>query len=251
MHRFLLLLLILVLLPIPTLGETGADRLSTLDIISQRDPRLMDEKYYYMGMYFRIGGCKPASIINALVSLLGTPETDVLHLVREIRKGLTYEETASIELFRLENCLKNPRTSATELRKMLQQVTSIEFLDAAKDDLTPSRLIARIAPTPADHPLVVREMITENNWEWLLEMAAELCRQGHPDARFVLSTASAGTDDSDAPFRSGTSGHYITLYFQAKEFHTEGTFYLLDSLPRALEGDIYGYFEHYPSRYPP
>lgn len=250
MRRFLLLLLVAALLPVHALCETGAERLATLDIISQRDPRLTDEKYFYMGMLFRIGGCKPSSVTNTLTALLATPDTDVPKLLTELRKGLTYQEDASIEMFRLETCLNKPRESATELRKMLQQVTSIHFVDAATDDVTPSQLIRKYAPTEDVHPLIIREMTVDKNWSWLLEMAGELCAQGHPDARFALSTASAGTDESDGPFRSGTSGHFITIYFQAEEFHKEGTFYLLDSLPRAMEGDIYGYFEHYPSRYP-
>lgn len=249
MRRFLLLLLIIALLPLPALCESGADRLANLPILSQRDPRLMDDEYHYMGMYFRIGGCKPASVINSLIALLGTSDTDELHLVKEIRKGMAFQSDSSIDMFRMKDWLTNPRESATELRTMLRQVTRIEFIDAARQDVTPRTVISRSVPNADDHPLIIREMAVETNWEWVIDMAAELCRQGHPDARFVLSTVGAGTDETNAPFRYGNSGHYITLYFQAEEFHQEGTFYLLDSVPRALEGDIHGYFEHYPTRY--
>ncbi|MGN1367652.1 MAG: hypothetical protein ACI4WX_02200 [Aristaeellaceae bacterium] len=253
MRRFFLLLLALLLLPVCALCETGAERLAQLDIISQRDPRLQEEKYFYQDMVFRIAGCKPASVTNALVALLGTPETDVPRLLLELRRGLTYDandKKAAIELWRLPDQLRRPRESAVQLRQMLAPVTSIVLLDAAQKSLLPADLVAAYAADENAHPLFLREMTVDRNWAWLAELSAELCRQGHPDARFVLCAASAGTDESGAPLRSGSSGHYISMYFTAGEFHQDGTMYLLDSLPRALEGDIYGYFEHYPSRYP-
>lgn len=253
MHRIFPLLLILLFLPCPGFCETGAERLAQLDIISQYDNRLQDERYYYKNMFFRIAGCKPASVTNALVALLGTPETATPEVTVEIRNGLVYDRSnkeASIDLHRLPDYLRNPRDTATELRTMLQSVTSISFLSAEMTLQTPEALLNQFLPTEDSHPLLISKFYYSSGWSWLADMAAALCEAGHPDARFVLCAAGVGTVDTDGPFNLGQSGHYATIYFQADEFYHNGTFYLLDSYPRALAGEIYGYREHYPIRYP-
>lgn len=251
-RRFILILLIAMLLPGVCLGETGAQRLAGLDIISQREERFTDKRFYYQDMLFRIAGCKPASVTNALVGLLGDQNTNVPELLLEVRDGLTaapWDKKAGIEMHTLPACLNAPDSSALELRRLLQPVTSIIYLDSRADNVTPSYILQQALSAPEAHPLFIREMTVQDNWHWLIDLAAKLCQTGHPDARFVLSAASAGTDTTDAPLRSGKGGHYVTIYFHAGEFHQDGTMYLLDSLPRALPGDVYGAQEHYPSRY--
>lgn len=253
MRRFILFFLIVTLFPFVCLGETGAQRLAELDIISQREERFTDERFYYQDMLFRIAGCKPASVTNALVSLLGNAQTNAPELLLEVRDGLTaapWDKKAGIEMHLLQSFLSEPDASAVELKKLLRPVTSIIHLDARKDSVAPAYFLSRYAAAPGAHPLFIREFATQGNWYWLIDLAAKLCERGHPDARFVLFVASVGTDATDAPLRSGKGGHYVTIYFQAEEFHQDGTMYLLDSLPRALPGDVSGFFEHYPSQYP-
>ena len=252
-RRFFLLFIAIALFPLAGLCETGAQRLSTLDIISQRDPRLADEPYYYQDMMFRIGGCKPASIANGLVALLGDAQTDVPQLLIELRDGLKAipgDKKSGIDILKLPTFLSKPRDSAVTVKELLKGVSSIIYLDSRTGNVTPAYFLTKHLSSPDAHPLFIREFTTQKNWHWMLDLAARLCEMGHPDARFVLSAASAGTDETDAPLRSGKGGHYVTLYFQAEEFHRDGTMYLLDSLPRALPGDVYGFFEHYPSQYP-
>ena len=253
MRRFILFFLILTFLPRVSLGETGAERLARLDIISQREERFVEERFYYQDMYFRIAGCKPASITNALVSLLGNAGTNSPELLLEVRDGLNpapWNEKSGIAMYLLHPYLCDPADSAVELRKLLRPVTSIIYLDSRAGSVTPTHILSQALSDPKARPLLIREMAVQKNWPWLIEVAAKLCELDHPDARFVLCAASVGTDTTDGPLRSGAGGHYVTIYFQADEFYQEGTMYLLDSLPRALPGDIYGTFEHYPSRYP-
>ena len=61
MRRMFIFLVILTLFPLAALCETGAERLQTLDILSQRDERLTKDEYFYRGMTFSIAGCPPAS----------------------------------------------------------------------------------------------------------------------------------------------------------------------------------------------
>lgn len=253
MRRFILFFIILALLPHICLGETGAERLSTLDIISQREERFTDERFYYQDMYFRIAGCKPASLTNALVALLGNAGTNTPELLLEVRDGLNpapWNEKSGIAMYLLHPYLCNPADSAVELRKLLRPVTNIIYLDSRSGSVTPIHILSQALSDPGVHPLFIREMAVQSNWHWLIDIAAKLCELDHPDARFVLCAASVGTDTTDGPLRSGAGGHYVTIYFRADEFYQEGTMYLLDSLPRALPGDVYGTFEHYPSRYP-
>ena len=68
----------------------------------------------------------------------------------------------------------------------------------------------------------------------------------------TLCNMTVGVPDTSAPFHSsGRGGHFAALYFQAGEFHDTGAFHLLDSYPRALEGDCCApdgglYLEQYP-----
>lgn len=253
MHRFLSLLLILLLLPWPALADTGAERLSTLDIISQYDTRLQEERYYYKNMYFRIAGCKPASVTNAVAALLATPETNVPELMLELRNGMLYDRSnkeASVDLNRLPDYLRQPRDTAVELRTVLQKVTAVSLLSADMCLQEPAALLEQFLTSKESHPLLMRYFSLTIDWPWLINMTGALCELGRPDARFALCCTGVGTVDTDGPFHLGQSGHYATLYFQADEFYNSGTFYLLDSYPRALDGEIYGFREVYPVRYP-
>ena len=253
MHRFLSLLLILLLLPCTAPAETGAERLGSLDIISQYDQRLQEERYYYQNMYFRIAGCKPASVTNAVAALLATPETNVPELMLELRNGMLYDRSnkeASVELNRLPDYLRQPRESAVELRTVLQQVTAVSLLSQDMCAQEPAALLNQFLISEKAHPLLMRYFYLTDSWPWLINMAGALCELGHPDARFALCTVGVGTVNTDGPFHLGQSGHYATLYFQADEFYNNGTFYLLDSYPRALHDEIYGFREVYPVRYP-
>lgn len=252
MRRFIVFLLILAVLPLGAWGESGAQRLEKLDILSQRDPRLQEEKYYYQDMYFRIGGCKPASVTNALLALLGDEDTDAPQLLLELKRGLVYssqDKKATIDIYRLPGYLRNPRKEAAEVKGMLKNVSAIVTLDAREDNVSPAMIASQMISDDCPHPLIIREINLEQNWQWLVELSAQLCKWGYPDARLAFCAAGVGTEDTSAPLRSGSSGHYVAMYFQAEEFYREGTLYLLDSLPRAMEGDIYGLFEQYPSQY--
>lgn len=252
MHRYIILLLVL-LLPCSALCETGADRLAQLDIIDQREERLQGERYFYKDMFFRIAGCKPASVTNALVALLGSSDTPTPELLVELRNGLRYDrsdKTSSIDLLRLPGYLQQPRNTATELLALLDPVIQVVLLSKDMRAQSPSALLKQFFPQQDSHPLLMSDFYFPDSWPWLIDMAAALCESGHPDARFALCTVGVGTSDTDCPFNLGTSGHYASLYFQADEFYRDGTFYLLDSYPRALPGEIHGYYEHYPVRYP-
>lgn len=50
---------------------------------------------------------------------------------------------------------------------------------------------------------------------------------------------SGGTSGTTGPFRSGASGHYITLCIPVDEFYESGTVYLFDSLPRSMDNEDY------------
>ena len=247
LKRFLSLLLLLCMLGSTALAETAADRLVQLDIISQRDERLQGYSHYYHWQPFRSAGCLPASVVNSVTALLGTPETNVPDLLLELMNAMIKPEFSdTIEPAYFYTAVTSPKKSAVTLRELIAPVTEIRYIESA---ISASSLFSAYASDDDAHPLIMRNLTPQNNWHWFAELSAYLCSHGHPDARFVIMGVSVGTLQTPAPLRCGNFGHYVAFFFTAEEFHNDGTIYLLDSWPRALEGEPYGeelpYFTYY------
>lgn len=248
--RILAFFLLTCLLGSAVLAENSAERLASLDIISQRDERLQDWDYAYHDQYFRSAGCLPSSAVNGVVALLGTPETDVPALLLELMKSLIHtDESNSVELGYLYSTAKNPRKSAVVLQELVAPVTYFHNSDSSQGALDVASYFSYYDFDDEAHPLLFRRFFPQNNWYWISEAAAYLAQHGHPDARIALIGVSLGDLVSGAPLRCSVHGHYATLYTTAGEFHEDGTVYLLDSWPRALEGDSYGDGQRYQTYY--
>lgn len=250
MRRMFIFLVILTLLPLAALCETGAQRLASLDIIDQRDERLQEWPHDYHLQPFRSAGCLPASTVNGVTALLGTPETDVPTLLLELMTALIPEgESDTIVLDYLYYTAKGPRKSAVELQKLVEPVTYFHHSDSSNGALDVTTSLSPFDFDDNAHPLLFRRLHPQTNWHWIAEVASYLTQHGHPDARIALIGVSVGNLASDAPLRCSNNGHYATLYMTAEEFHQDSTVYLLDSWPRALEGESYGAGQRYHTYY--
>ncbi len=250
LKRILAFFLLTCMLGSSALAETSAERLASLDIISQRDERLQDWDYSYHDQYFRSAGCLPSATVNGMVALLGSPETDVPALLMELMKALIREEQSdSIQLDRLYSTVQNPRQSAVVLQELVAPVTYFHFSDSSKGKLDVPTYLSYFDFDDEAHPLLFRRLTPQYNWHWIAEVAAYLYSHGHPDARIALIGSSLGNLVSTGPLRCSVHGHYGTFYTTAEEFHLDGTIYLLDSWPRALEGDSYGDGQRYQTYY--
>lgn len=251
LKRVIALFLTVLFLTGTALAETPAERLAQLDIIAQNDERIQEYEYYYYYQPFKAAGCLPASAVNALLSVLGTPQSDAPRLVLELLTALRNQSVSpAVELGYLYYALTSPRKSATELPQLVSSVTSFHYSDRADGAVTPAQLLSAFDNDDSAHPLLIRRLTPQSSWHWLAELAAYLCENGHPDARIALYGVSAGTLDTSAPLRCSDYGHYIAFYFQAEEFHQDSTIYLMDSYPRALEGEAYGTETPYDIPYP-
>lgn len=246
--RILTLLLILLCLPCPALCEGPSERLAQLDIFRQHDPRFDSGQYRYNGYAFRSGGCSPSSITNGLTALFAQPGDDAAPLLYEIICGLTpasHHHDQPIRIAGLPDLLSAPGEDQPELARLLSGVSSVRAF-SSDETLTP--LMRQ--RDPDGQLLICTAYPLKANWKKLASFVLELNRQGLTDARIVLARVSVGTADTLAPFSSGSSGHFVSLYLDPAEFQADGTLYLLDSLPRALRGETYGNNQLYAAAYP-
>jgi len=246
--RILALLLALLCLPFPAFCETPAERLTQLDIFRQHDPRFNNASYRYNGYAFGSGGCGPSSIANALTALMAGPEDDAAPLLLELLIGLTasgHQHDQPIRIGGLPGFLSDPGTASPTLSGLLEGVNSIRVV-------SPDELLSPILREPAEDGrlLICTAYPLMSRWQQLLTFTHELNRRGWTGARIAFARVSVGTTDTGAPFSSGESGHYVTLFIDPAEFHAEGTLYLIDSLPRALLGETYGSGRTFAARYP-
>lgn len=246
--RILALLLALLCLPLSALCESPAERLTQLDIFRQHDPRFNNGFYRYNGYAFGSGGCGPSSITNALTALMADPEDDAAPLLLEILTGLTaadHQHDQPIRISGLPDLLSDPGAASPTLISLLEGVSSVRIV-------SPDELLSPILREPAEggRLLICTAYPLMSRWQQLLTFTHELNRRGWTDARIAFARVSVGTTDTGAPFSSGESGHYVTLFIDPAEFHAEGTLYLIDSLPRALLGETYGSGRTFAARYP-
>lgn len=233
------------------LAASDTERLAQLDMIAQADQRYQTYQYAYQKQAFRESGCLPSSAVNALLALLGTPETNVPDLLLQMLSALRAGDiNADVDLAYLHYAMNRPRSSAHELKQLIAPTTSIDFYDCANGIISPRQLLTSHISSDSDHPLLIARCGSETIWHWLAEIAAYLCENGHPDARIALCGASVGTPESNGPLHASQYGHFVAFYMNAEEFHLNNTVYLLDSSPRALAGEPVGEWTPFLSTYP-
>lgn len=137
-----------------------------------------------------------------------------------------------MELSYLYYTTKSPRSAAYEMQALVAPVTRFYAYDSVK--AIGDRAVLLGANSSDNHPLSFVRMSLSQRWQWIAETAAFLSDSGHPDARIALCGVSVGTDESLAPLRCGYYGHYVSFCLEAGEFAEAGTFYMMDSYPRAL-----------------
>ncbi len=243
MRRWLCFVLLCLLMATP-----GARAETLPAAISQRDVRFHTGEYRYGDRAFRENGCGPASLTNALVAALRiTDEDQAAALLLDMMRLLCAPEDTSmvkLQLFRLgylTDLLHAPDRYGTgypALRQALEewggQLIWLEKRITAEDV---AAWIAEPCPVPR---LVLGTLSKTDRWHTLCEMADILDQAGYGDARLVVGHLAAGTEDTQGPFRSGKVGHYVCLSIAPDEFCRTSTFDVLDSQPRALDGEEAG-----------
>jgi len=235
--------------------EDPLDRtVQQLAVMSQRDEAF--EGVRYNGGDLMLRGCLPVSMANSVIAALGVTDRETaVQMVEETAQLLVFPRSRGegrVEMRYLPSLLSvNERTEQEILfpgmgRTVGRYPGEIRLLDGWMDAQTAQEHLGKMtAPC-----MLVGKMTVYPDWTEMIRMAEALEAMGLPDARILIAHASAGTESSGAPLRSGEGGHYVAMLIHVKTFVEEGRMYLLDSLPRALKGEVHGYTEVLRRPYP-
>lgn len=238
---------LLALLMLAAIPAAHAVEVSDLAILSQWDERFYSNEYRYNNNYFRFGGCGPSSIANGLIASLGVTDQDlaagilldVMNLLTNSTPATRAIQAAAINVLDFDGAIpedfsaRYPSLSAALNDFGGKCVPVSGFMDAAK--------LKELLPWYIGRPTMYLSSLERTHlWENLCAMSEILMNMGLDEAAIVVHYTGAGTASTNGPFRSGTAGHYLSLCIRVKDFCENGVFYVLDSFPRALEGEAYG-----------
>lgn len=240
--------------PLPDLGDPLDQRIQRLSVMSQRDAAF--EGVIYNNGYLSARGCQPVSLANALIAVLGIEDEQIAAgLVRETADLLVIPNQRNrmrIELGRIPMLLSTEerRQQEEEYPFLARTVGAYRGCIQTADGQLDADMLLQFA-NDADGPFVLTgRMTVYPAWTELLNLIACLHEMGRDDALVCLANVGAGTQKSGAPLSLGESGHYLTVMMHVGTFMQEGRIYVLDSLPRALEGETSGYEYVLRSPYP-
>lgn len=229
----------------PALSDPVDQQVQRLNIMSQRDEAF--DGMAYNGGYILGRGCQPVSIANAVIAAFGIEdEQEAAGAVRETTRLLVLpnrQGTGKIELTRLPLLLdiQGRAEQAEEYPYLAKAIGAYAGKSAViEEQMDAAMLQAFMQETDGEFVLTSR-MTVYPDWTALLEMIDVLHRAGMEDALICLANVGVGTEESRTPLRLGDNGHYLTMLIHVGTFMQEGRMYVLDSLPRALKGEKWGY----------
>jgi len=238
----------------PALFDPLDCRVQSLAIMSQRDE--VFEGIQYNGGKLTLRGCLPVSMANSMIASLGVTDREIAAgMVKETAKLLVFPRkrgTGRAEMKYFPSLLNvQERAEQAESfphmgRTVGAYAGEVRVLEGTLDtQIIRENLEGMHAPC-----MLVGRMTVYPDWTEMVRMLLALDAAGMGDTTVCLAHAGAGTENSGAPLRSGEGGHYVAMLIHVKTFVEEGRMYLLDSLPRALKGETYGYIEEIHKPYP-
>lgn len=253
MQKRLLTILLCMLLLIPAIPVRAEEAsfacpddavVSAYAIVSQRDARFnRGKRYLYNNDQLSVRGCGPCSIANMLISAFRvTDEEEAAKLLYEtivFMCGRLAPATHHLTVRNLADIAEglDPDLCPTLFALRQDRGGMYSYLD---DPVGADYLAQAVSPalqegTPA---LAIAKIDLTDSWREVIRMCTWLHDQGRDDAQVIVSYATAGTGTTKGPFRT-ESGHFLTYLFRVGEYMRSGSFYLLDSLPRALKTEVY------------
>lgn len=255
MRRFLLILLLLACVAAHAQAQDAADpvdeRMRRLSVMSQRDEAIGALAYATATVQRR--GCLPVSLANGVIAAFDVTDRETaIGLVQEMLSLLVPRGSrgkAAIDLQALPKLFDPTLRTQEEYPNLAKTVGAypggVSFTQAR---LNAQEVIERLDGAKSPFVLVSR-MEVYPDWTDAVQILTALHDRGMDDAVLCLACAGAGTEASGTPLRSGKSGHYLTVLFHVGTFMESGTVYVLDSLPRALAGEPYGYTDEMHAQY--
>ncbi|MBR4710520.1 MAG: hypothetical protein IKP10_00695 [Clostridia bacterium] len=225
---------------------TFAWKMAHTDFISQRDIRLNSPVFHYINDEpFYKSGCGPAALFNGLQAVYG----DIpLQGLLEMMKMLAYYHQPAVYPinYNLVVRLADPEIGDyPTLASAFRTVPRMTVLDTVDTDT----VTALLKEKTEGATVALGRFSLSRNTQTFVEIAKALCDAGQEDAILCLAAVSAGTVGIRSPFGMGENGHFFTLVVQAGEFCRDGTVYVVDPSPRALQNeklsDIYRSYYYY------
>lgn len=227
-----------------------------LAILSQLDDRFQVDYYRYNNNFFRYGGCGPASVTNGLIAALDVtdPELaagmlkDVLTLLTRMPHSKYGMQIAKLDYlnFSVPQIIRGDDMYPSLTQALQDFGGAIRFLEGY---VTVPALEEALASVQGQRTVLHGTLGSSDRWALLNSLITTLMEAGYEDARIVVAYLGAGTIETKSPFRSGTAGHYLDICLPLEYFCETGEVYVLDSLPRALEGEPFGFDEFYAVQY--
>ena len=262
--RVLLLMAVMLLLScgaaaqmqelIPALEDPQDQKVQRLSVMSQRAAAF--EGILYNNGYLSARGCQPVSLANALIAIFGVEnEEAAAGAVKETAQLLALpgrQGKTKIELTRIPKLL-NPQERLEQAEKYPFLAEIIGRYSGAMhvtDKQLDADMLEQVAAQAEGGFVLAGRMTVHPDWTKMLEVVSRLHELGLDDALLCLANVGAGREESGVPLGLGASGHYLTLMLHTGTFMQEGRIYVLDSLPRALEGEKSGYEYVLRSPYP-
>ena len=206
-------------------------------ILSQLDPRFDTSVFQYKKDRFVINGCGPATLHNGLAVAFRITDPEV-------------SDAVLLEIMTITADFQNPAQFGINYKRMSRltepicdQYETLTRLKAAVDSVVwvkktlSAKVLIREAEKQKGSAVIMGRMNLFQNWGEIIDLVDWLHAQGLDDATITVTTLSAGTPSTGAPFNMGSQGHYITLTIQVGEFVERGSIYVLDSYPRAVRGE--------------
>lgn len=210
-------------------------------VVNQKDDMFKNSSLLYKNRKFYYSGCGPSSIANSII-LAFDYEGDIDNLIRETLYLFCYNHKPKNETIRVKNL------------SLLDNNNS--FLDDNSDDYP---LYNELINNYDGKIIYTNEIdihylnkLDDNimlldygsfDLDSLLDKAWLLYENGYYDTEIIINCLSAGSKNGDGPFRT-ENGHYFCLYLNVSSFIEDGSFYIIDSLPRALFNEN-GYNKQY------
>jgi len=238
----------------PKLDDPVDQAVQRLNIMSQRDEAF--EGFEYNNGYLAGRGCQAVSLANAVIATFGVEDRETAaDVVREAigllvlpgKQGSTRIELTRLPLLMDAQLRASQAEEYPALAKVIGGYDGKMLLPEQLEDLQIMEALMR----EMDGAFVLTSRMTVHpDWTAMVELVAQLEALGLTDARVCLSNVGVGSKDSDLPLSLGENGHYLTVMMHVGTFMREGRIYVLDSLPRALKGETYGYIEEIHKPYP-
>ncbi|MBR5560227.1 MAG: hypothetical protein IKU73_02325 [Clostridia bacterium] len=248
----ILLLFLLFALPaaaqealFPALADPVDQYMQSLAVMSQQDESLARFPYHQENLETR--GCAPLSIVNPLIAALGMTDLQAAAgLVQEGTAVLTPNReyrSRPVAVERIAHLLnRQDRAESVQDFPMLARYVGRYpgAIHVSDEDLSAETVRTLLGKEAGESPLIVGRMYVQDDWTQAVRIIYALYEDGYEDAFVFLGYAGAGTASTGAPLRSGESGHYLAVGVHVGTFVSNGSLYVLDSLPRALSGEDYG-----------